>query len=546
MKEIGVQGRYLSSKKEYAIAFILFSVVAIVWFWGFNTAYFTNPDAYDYAQMGRELSNGNGFSTLQIFPRHIPFLKQKNLLEQKNWPNLHRFPLPTILNAVLYRITKDIIKAAILQSGIPFLLSIPVLFLLATRLTNPTVGIASTIFCAANPFIFESGNNGMSEALATFFILLGFLTAFSGKLSAWKSLALGVISGLGYLARTQLIMLLPLSICYIWITSPKEKRLHSAVLILVGFLVAAGPWFIRNTVITGNPTFSFVNSRALLSETKQDISDLKMHRVNTNLEIQLDAPINATEILNKYWPSVSKKVIQNILAIFSIEFWAIFFPLDGIFLFFFLASLIYRRHVENERYNFFRFGVIFLIIGTILIISILTHITRLYIPLQPLIYIIGINELFIFFDNFSFGYLKKLKPVVLSVMILFGLFRFYNTAVTHKSSHLAASSSDNASYAILRQTITPNSIVVSDISYKTALNMGCRSIRLPAFPIDIQKIDKDYLPVDYVLISSDMWPEYRYSYYSNFVNSGTFLSKFKFLQVLPNGAVLYEKLRQTN
>jgi len=126
-------------KNEYVIAFLLFIVATLIWIWGFNTNYFGNRDAHDYAQMGRELSNGNGFSTLQIFPRHIPFLQKKNYLDKKSWPNLHRFPLPSILNAFFYKMTKDIIKAAVMQSGVAFLLSVPVLFLLATRLTNITI-----------------------------------------------------------------------------------------------------------------------------------------------------------------------------------------------------------------------------------------------------------------------------------------------------------------------------------------------------------------------------------------------------------------------
>lgn len=49
------------SKRELIVGVLLFVVISGLWFWGFNTTFFLNPDAYDYAQMGREISNGNGF-----------------------------------------------------------------------------------------------------------------------------------------------------------------------------------------------------------------------------------------------------------------------------------------------------------------------------------------------------------------------------------------------------------------------------------------------------------------------------------------------------
>ena len=161
--------------KQYFIAVLLFLIATIIWVWGFNTSYLTRLDAHDYAQMGREISEGNGFSTLQTFPRHIRYLHEKGFLEQENWPNLYRFPLASMINAFLYTFIKDIANVAILQSGIAFLLSIPLFFLLAARLTNITVGVVGTIFFFGNPFIFEAGNDGMSEALAIFFILSAFL-----------------------------------------------------------------------------------------------------------------------------------------------------------------------------------------------------------------------------------------------------------------------------------------------------------------------------------------------------------------------------------
>jgi len=325
-------------------------------------------------------------------------------------------------------------------------------------------------------------------------------------------------------------LLCPLGILYIWISSQKKAGFARTVLLLIGFL--------------GNPTFSFVNTRVLFIHTKHDISDLEQHRVYPNLEVQLNAPIKTTEILKKYFPSIIRKIVNNIRAVFSFKVWKKLFPLDIIFLFFLFASCLYRRRCNNVRYNFFRWGVFLFIFGNIGIVSIITHLTRLYIPLQPLIYIVGINEVLVFFGNSSAGYLKKLKPVVLCIMILVGVFRFCDTLATYEKSPPAVSVIDKESYELLQKVTTRESIIVSDISDEIVLHVGCRSIRLPAFCVDILEINNEYLPIDYVLISSKLMPAYNYSDYGNFLNSEAFLEKFKLMMVLPNGSSLYEKARR--
>lgn len=535
-------------KKEYIFAFLLFLIVTLIWFWGYNTAYFVALDAHDYAQMGKEISSGNGFSTLQIFPRHVPLLDKKGYLQKENWPNLHRYPLPTICNALLYKITKDIVKAAVLMSGIPFLLSIPVLFILATKLTDLKASILCTIFFASHSLIFEGGYNGLSESLATFLLLLLFLMAFSGQLSMWRCSAMGILSGLGYLARTQLIATLPLVLLFIWIGKQKKARFHSIALFTIGFLLITGPWFARNILTVGKPVFSFVNSRALVLGTIHKKSDLQNHLVHTDLEMQLEAPVDTTEIFKKYGPAITKKVFHNILAIFTLKFWSQDFPTEGIFIFFLFAASIYRRHSGNKNYDFYRYGVILLFFFSFLIISLLSHIGRLYIPLIPFIYIVGINEILVLFSNLRFSFLRKFKYIVFCGMLLFGLFKFYNVTMIHKHrpSPKSISTPEKSSYEFIRQLTARDSIIVSNASHRIALYVGCRTIRLPVFPVDLLKINDSYIPIDYVLINRRMGRNYRYSNYDKFIKSDAFSKKFKFVRALPDGSLLFRRLEKIN
>jgi 4-amino-4-deoxy-L-arabinose transferase-like glycosyltransferase len=533
-------------KKEYIFAFLLFLIITIIWFWGYNTSYFATPDAHDYAQMGRQISDGNGFSTLQIFPRHVSFLDKIGFLRKENWPNLHRYPLPTICSALLYKITNDIVKAAVLMSGVPFLLSIPVLFLLAFKLTDLKASVLCTIFFASHSLIFESGYNGLSESLAAFLLLLLFLMTFSGRLSIWRCLALGILSGLCYLARTQLIAALPIVLLFIWISEQKKQRIHSIGLFIIGFLLITGPWFARNILTVGKPVFSFVNSRALVLETIHKKSDLQNQLIHTDLEMQLEAPVDTTEIFKKYGPAITKKVFHNILAIFTLKFWSQDFPTEAIFIFFLFAASIYRRHSGNKNYDFYRYGVILLFFFSFLIISLLDHVVRLYIPLIPFIYIAGINEILVLFSNLRFGFLRKFKYIVFCGMLLFGLFKFYNVTMIHKHRPSPISTPEKSSYEFLKQTASRDSIIVSNTSHRIALYVGCRTIRLPVFPADLLKINDSYIPIDFVLINRRMSRNYQYSNYNNFIKSDAFSQKFKFVRTLPDGSLLFKNLEGIN
>ena len=522
-----------SLKKEYIIGFSLFLIITITWVWGFNTSYFTSPDAYDYAQMGKEISNGNGFSTLQIFPRQIPFFQKKGYLEKENWPNLSRYPLPTILNAFFYKITKDAIKAGVLQTGIFYLLSIPILFILAIKLTSLNTAIISTIFYAAHPLIFESSYNGMSESLATFFLLAVFLMTFSGKLSKWKCLAIGVLCGLGYLARSQLIILFPLVALFIWISEKGKSKFRSIIFLSVGSLIIVGPWFIRNTIVVGKPIFSFFNSRRIVLRALPQHSDIGL---------QLEAPVDNIEVFQKYGLVVTKKVLNNISAIVGSNFWAKSFGPDGILLFFLFASFIYRRSFRNKNYIILRDGTIILILCNFLVASLVFHRPRFYVSLQPLICLVGINEIIMLFNDFTFKHSKKLKIAVICGLVLFASVRLYKVTMRHKYRPLPIGALENKSYEFIKKIASKDTIIASSNSYKISLQVGCRTIRLPVFPVDLLKINDRYLPIDYVLINRKMAKKYAHSDYGKFVKSDEFLRKFRFMKVLPDGPVLFKRV----
>ena len=73
-------------------AAILAAVFALCWRWA-DASHVMQPDAIDYAQMGRSLARGDGFATQQIFPRHLAYLVEHDLYGAEPVPNLYRYPI---------------------------------------------------------------------------------------------------------------------------------------------------------------------------------------------------------------------------------------------------------------------------------------------------------------------------------------------------------------------------------------------------------------------------------------------------------------------
>src|SRR5689334_17775228 len=131
----------------------------------------TNPDAMDFAQLGRNLSSGQGFVTHMLRPlalEHGP-----NILHQ---PEVTHGPLYPFILALAFGIfgSKDAVVAGV--SGIFYLLTIPVLYILSVRLFNRAVGILTALIFIGNALMLEYASSGLHITLYIFLATCLFLT----------------------------------------------------------------------------------------------------------------------------------------------------------------------------------------------------------------------------------------------------------------------------------------------------------------------------------------------------------------------------------
>ena len=529
------------NKGAITICFMISIGIAALWLWGFNTHYFTRRDAYDYAQISLQIFQGKGLSTLQIFPRHIPYFQEHGILTGSAWPNLYRNPLLMVINAIFLQFFDSVIIASVIQSGFWYLASIPVLFFLAKRLTNLRVAIITSIFYIADPVIFLYGYSGMTETLATFLLLCIFFVLTWEEEKPWKWFLVGVLSTLTYLARTQFVILIPLMLLYAWITTTKPKRYAALIWVLAGLLVVLTPWMMRNYRITGDPLFSFTTSRNLVLDAIDEPSDLEM---------QLNAPIDLFVILRQAGGAILGKFFRNVVGnIFSISYWSnsfrrmyIIFPL------LFLVGLVRPEKDASNQYRYFKWFSAILIVITFLVISLTVYSVRSYMMFRPLILIVSINEIVRLFDRYLRP--QALRTAGVGILIMLGLLQLGSGVIAHKNNPPAQSEFDVMTYKILVEKTDEDTLIASDISERISAYTERRTLRLPSDPAELLEINQDFLQVDYLLLSKDLVrgelsdqddPGYHETYdqYVAYVTTPEFLEVFVYEDRLPNGAELF-------
>jgi 4-amino-4-deoxy-L-arabinose transferase-like glycosyltransferase len=203
---------------------------------------FPPEDTVETLVAAREVAAGNGLTTRVISPPVLTFLTRQGRA-QPPWPNATRSPLPVLVMGLLMRITSTPTAVA-LSSGIFFLLSVPLIFLIGHRLAGRAAGLLGSAAYAISPAGLWYGVTGMTES-ASIFSLSAIVYLLMGEIT-WGGCALaGVAAGVGYLGRFTFKIWVPLIVGFIiwraWRKGP--ARAVGMAALFVTPLLAAMLWF---------------------------------------------------------------------------------------------------------------------------------------------------------------------------------------------------------------------------------------------------------------------------------------------------------------
>lgn len=222
----------------------------------------SSGDALDFAQIGRNLSSGRGFVTFVLRP--LALTHGDNPLRQ---PDITHGPLYPFILALVFGIfgAKDTVVAAV--SGFFYLVTVPVVYQLGTRIFNRSVGTISALLFTFNALMLEYATSGLPITLYVFLTTALLLTIYTlaahqrdhaadpavGAPRAQLFLA-GALAGLLYLTEPIFfwVMLVVMVSVVFLMRSPRPKALGWFLMPLCLLVL---PWMGRNWMLSGNPVF---------------------------------------------------------------------------------------------------------------------------------------------------------------------------------------------------------------------------------------------------------------------------------------------------
>lgn len=258
-------GENLFQKWLIAAALLVIPALLLVLYYRALFPGLTNDSALDFAQLGRNLSAGRGFTT--YFLRPLALTHGGNSLRQ---PDVTHGPLYPVLLALAFggMGAKDSVVAGV--SGLFYLLTVPLVYWLGAKVFHRNVGLIAALVFAANPLMLEYGTSGLPITLFTFLttcllLVVHHIATWVGEPVEGTATApiprlqfglAGFLTGALYLTDPIFVWIVPVILTAVVVLSGAGSRRTQAVLyflIPLGLLVS--PWMVRNGLLTGNPVF---------------------------------------------------------------------------------------------------------------------------------------------------------------------------------------------------------------------------------------------------------------------------------------------------
>ncbi len=198
-------------------------------------------------------------------------------------------PLYPLLLAGFFAVTGVSFEAGKLLALVMSIGAIPILFLLGWRIFGKAAGLVAAGLLALQPDQAIVGSWVMTESFYGMLVLLTLLAAAplasEGRWSAWRSVGVGLLLGLLYLAR-QNGAVVAAGVALFLLLAPAARRAGGmarraglAVLMAAVCFLVCLPWFVRNTERFGSPAFSRLknvawaeHARSLYTPSKEDPS----------------------------------------------------------------------------------------------------------------------------------------------------------------------------------------------------------------------------------------------------------------------------------
>lgn len=237
-------------------ALILIAPLILYVYYRFRWAGLTQQDALEFAQMGRNLISGRGFSTYVL----RPLLMAANS-DPFRQPEVLHGPLYPVMLALAFGIRGAKDSTVAMVSGALFLMSLPVIFSLGKRLFGPVAAGLAVAALVFNPVMLDYALSGLHVPLLMllFAALCTVIYDLHDRIRDGREvrnllIGSGVLTGLLYLTDPVLLWIVP-AVTWAVAWRPKGIALDRLMLFAGPLAIVCLPWMLRLGLTTGNPFF---------------------------------------------------------------------------------------------------------------------------------------------------------------------------------------------------------------------------------------------------------------------------------------------------
>lgn len=447
-----------------------------------------DPAAMDYAQIARNLTRGEGFSTNLIRPMSLA--RVHNI---SHHPDLYHGPLHPLWMSLFFRLGGPTAQMAAWSCGVAYLLSLPLVFYIASRLFDRRIAMLSLALYAINYLSLQYAVSGLETSLATLIATLLVLTLYwhlkAPASSAAVTAALcGGIAALAFL--TEYIygsLLVPVLGAIAWRRG--HYRWAEMIVCLAVFALVATPWAVRNTRVAGNPFFTL--------QLGEFVSNTTTHKGHALFRRFAPLP-NPLSFMVAHPREMWQKIRPMTLSMYeSIP------SLGGPFVAaFFLAGVFVRlgdRALSDLRCV--HYAWLALLTGLLCLVS---GDARFLVALSPLVVIIAAATFVTLLDTFAEriqGLRRKRQVVAWSIGVFVGIcwYPVLGTTATWESRPTGSSDELKRIAGTLRERkVWP---VVADQPWALAWYGDLEAIWLPQTSEDLHAMESAVGPMRYMVLS---------------------------------------------
>ena len=454
----------------------------------------TDRHAMDVAQVARNISSGNGFTTRLVRPFNVALISNPD----KQFAEINTAPAFPHAVATVFKLRGASDQTVIWVSMLFLLITAVVTYALGKHLFGWRVGLLAAALVGVSLPILRDATSGTEWTMAG---CLFMLTLFVVALHHGSMLKPGRMSGVIYPAAAAVLLallfmtnhvllwlIIPLGV-YFGVTGP-GRRLHLIVFAAVAVLAVA-PWAIRNATLTGGSILG-ANAWDVMSHTTAfpgDVIYRSTDAANLGVARAVLFPIERFWSFTAKLMTGSTEVLQATLAALGL----------GIMPFAFV-SMLYRFKVPSANaLRGFVYGATALLVPCFALFSVDP---KAVVLLAPVVAIFGSAYFFLLLDA------KALHPIyaraAVGVLVLVTAWPGLSATLWRSDTpELRAIAEANRYYVVVLAQRGFRGLVYADVPWIAALRTEGTAVWLPRTDADVTELTAAGLPMQGAILTDE-------------------------------------------